>query len=358
MTSWRVVALAAVLSATVGARAAGAQTVFVRSAPAGETVEAILNGTTTGTATVDASGDAKIPLDLAKIGKTEIDANIFVDVCDKRHRVVVVERGQIAPAQEGCERRDVPGIFWVRGINTIVVNLATANPTLLLVKGTYTPPAVSASGEPVTSTPGRQAPTGLALFAGGTYTKFRDAAANACGNVSSCTKDDKGIGFTVGGDYWIKKFLAVEAGYLRPTTAKASGSGTGFNFSNSLKSDLVVIAGKVAIPAGPVRIYGTAGMNYHQATSDTTQSQDAITLTMNGVDQTVPAGTQTFQMKTKGWGWLFGGGMEAWIGKNGALFAELNLARIRGDAEGGGEGKIDDRLTTFIVGAKIHAGRQ
>ena len=59
-------------------------------------------------ASVQPNGETTLPLNLKEnnAGKLEIDANIFIDVCDKIRRIIVVERGQPAATQEpGCERR-------------------------------------------------------------------------------------------------------------------------------------------------------------------------------------------------------------------------------------------------------------
>ncbi len=139
MNSMRLLVAAALLI-TIGSGVAAAQTVIVRHVPPGETVELFLNATKVDTVVVEASGDAILPLNLRanNAGKTEIDANVFIDTCDKVHRVIVVERGQPAAAQEpGCDRRDISGLYWVRHVNTLVVDIGGANPTMMLVKGSY-----------------------------------------------------------------------------------------------------------------------------------------------------------------------------------------------------------------------------
>lgn len=132
----RLLVAAAVLVIT-GSGVAAAQTVMVRNAPPGETVEVFLNATKVATSSVPANGETTLPLNLHEnnAGKLEIDANIFIDVCDKIRRIIVVERGQPAATQEpGCERRDIPGLYWVRRVNTLVVDIGGANPTMMLVK--------------------------------------------------------------------------------------------------------------------------------------------------------------------------------------------------------------------------------
>ena len=153
----RLLGMAAALNMSLGLGTAAAQRVMVRHLPAGTPVEVVLNAATVGNGTVDESGDVTVPFTLPqKDGKpVELDANVFVDVCEKVRRVVIVEAARPAPpAPDGCERREIPGLFWVRRVNTIVIDLAPVNPTLLLISGSYTPPPPrspeeEASGEPI-----------------------------------------------------------------------------------------------------------------------------------------------------------------------------------------------------------------
>ena len=94
-----------------------------------------------------------------------------------------------------------------------------------------------------------------------------------------------------------------------------------------------------------VRIYGKAGMNYHQAT--------------NATGQTITGVTQKFEYKTTGWSWIFGGGMEAWFGERQrlALYADAAIARIKRNADRGGEAKLDDRMKYVPVGLKLRPSR-
>ena len=162
--------MAAALNVTLGlGTAAAAQRVMVRHLPVGTPVEVVLDGATVGTGTVDESGDVTLPFKLPeKDGKAELDANVFVDTCEKIRRIVIVEAARPAPpVGEGCERREITGLYWVRRVNTIVVDLAPANPTLLLISGSYTPPKPrspeeEASGETIPHAP---LPRGFVMFA-------------------------------------------------------------------------------------------------------------------------------------------------------------------------------------------------
>jgi hypothetical protein len=353
ITSWRLLvaaALTALTMTTLTAATAAAQTVMVRHAPPGETVETVLNATKVGTATVDASGTASVPLSLSSTGKTEIDANIFVDICDKLHRVIVVERNKLPdPQQPGCARRDISGLYWVRPVNTLVVDVAEGRPSLLLVKGSYNPE------RPRTW---NTAPRGFVVYGGGTIGSFRDAISVSCGNVTDCKGDSTLAGFTAGGTVWLLPYLGADVAYVKPQDVKTSGSGSTYHFNSDLESQLLTIAGKVGAPIGPVRLYGQAGMAYHWTKNTGTETIDDLTITVDNVQQTIPGGTQASLLETEGWGWLFGGGGEVWIARSIALYADLNFASITGSAKSGGEARIDDTLRFIAFGARVHIGHR
>jgi hypothetical protein len=336
----RLLAIAAALQVTAGAATAAAQTVMVRHAPPGMTVEVLLNDAVVATGTTNPEGDVSLDLKMPEPG--EMDANVFVDVCATSRRVLVVDRNKRAGASPaGCDRREISGIFWVRRVNTLVVDVGGTQPSMLLVRGSYTPPKPTVEGEePVSER--RQAPTGLSLFGGSGLSKFRDQFLIACGNVSGCDGHDGGLGYSFGGTFWLTRWLGAEGAYVKPRTVTAHGGDT-FSFDSRFEIDVFTVAAKVAIPAGPARIYGLVGGNYHQSTLSLTE--------------TIDSATQAFSQKTHGWGWLYGGGTEVWVTPKVALYGELSLAKVKGKAEDKGEGLIDDRLRFLGFGVKVRLSR-
>jgi len=338
---WRLLAVAAALILTAGARGAAAQTVMVRHAPPGISVEVLLDDAVVGTETTSAEGDVTLEFKLPDPG--ELDANIFVDVCEKSRRVLIVDRNKRAPASPvGCDRREISGVFWVRRVNTLVVDLAGTQPSMLLVRGKYVPPKPVAEGQEEESAPKRPSPTGFTLFGGSGLGSFRDALFIACGNAAGCDGNSGGFGFSFGGTYWITRWLGAEGGYVKPRSVKASGGDT-YHFDSTFDVDTFIAAGKVAIPAGPLRVYGTGGANFHQST-----------LTMT---QTIEIASQTFTQKTHGWGWLVGGGAEVWVTPKVAVYGDLTLSQVKGKAEDKGEGFVDDRLRFIGFGVRVLLSR-
>jgi Outer membrane protein beta-barrel domain len=344
---WRPIVLAVALNAGAGAGMAAAQTVTVKNAPPGSAVELVLNAATVATTTASDAGTATLTAKMKdQIGKVEIDANVYVDVCEGKRRVLIVEVGSpTVSAEAGCDRRQVSGLYWVRPVNTVVVNLAGIAPTLLLIKGAYVEPALSPDGTTASSDGPRSwrpSPTGLMLSGGAGYSKFRDAFLVACGTVSPCNGGGSGLSYTASAGYWITRYLGVEGSYAKPKNMTADGGDT-FKFDSTLDADVWTVAGLLGAPIGPVRLYGKAGVNYHQATSTTNETIDGV--------------SQTFAFQTKGYGWLFGGGGEGWINSRVALFGEFSVVKIKGDAEGGGEAFLNDRLQLLMGGIRIHLGR-
>jgi len=352
----RLLAVAAALSVTICGGTAAAQTVMARGVPAGEQVEVILNGKPVGSAPAGETGDATIPFSLrTSLGKAEIDANVYVDACEKTHRIFIVEIGGPLPAEGTCNLRNIPGVYWVRPVNTIVVtNITAAAPSLLLIKGSYAPPLPGHENDAV---PPRLFPGGLILFGGGGFFKTRDVTAVACGNLTDCSGRESGLGFTAGAEYRINRYFSAEGSYMQPRTAKVNGGSSNYRFTTEQKTHAFAVTGKVGAPIGIGKVYARAGTIFHQAKIATTQTQDERTVTVDDVPYTFPAGTQTLEVKTDGWGWLFGGGLELWVSPGVALYGEFGYGSLKGADIGGGETKIVDRLTSAVVGLRVHIGR-
>lgn len=342
MRLWRPLAIAAALNVTAGAAIAAAQTVMVRHAPAGAAVELLFNDAVVATGTTDPDGMVTLDLKMPEPG--EMDANVYVDVCEKNRRVLVVDRNKRPPSPPaGCDRREISGLFWVRRINTLVVDVGAVPPSMLLVRGSYTPPKPVVEGEEDAATPRRPSPTGLSLFAGGGLGKYRDAFIIACGNAPGCDGKDGGLGYSFGGTFWFTRWLAAEGGYLKARRTAVRGGDETFKFDSTFDVDIFPVVAKVGIPAGPFRPYGFIGSAYHQST-----------LTAS---ETIEGATQSFSQRTHGWGMHYGGGAEGWITSKVALFGEMSLTKVKGKAEDGGEGFVDDRMRFFGFGVRIQLSR-
>lgn len=356
---WRPLGLAVALNTSVSVCAATAQTVIVRNAPPRSVVELVLNTTSIGSVTVEPGGDATFAVDEStRLVRTQIDAQIYVDTCNNQRRVLLHERGVAPPPPDtGCTRKEVWGTFISRPTTTFLVDLGGTEPAIYLRQG---PPPKAWLGEAPGARPPRvwpPAPTGVVLFGSAGFAQVGSVVGVACGNVTSCSGSDFKPTYNVGVAYWISRFVAAEASFMKPGNATATGGGDAFHFNSALDTDMVTIAGNIGAPVGPARIYGHVGGNHHRATFTTTQTTDDVTVTVNGAAQTIKGGTQTFEQRTAGWGWLFGGGIEVWMARSIAVYAEGGRSQLKGPALGGGEGSIDDHVTYMLAGARLRIGR-
>src|SRR5215831_9730202 len=121
----RLLAGAAALMTTLGGGVAAAQTVMIRNGPPSTSVEVLLNDAPVGTGTTNQAGEVTIPVSAGTtITQKGIDANIYVDICDKVRRIQIVDRTKaVPPPGDTCDRREISGLFWVRTVNTIVFDL-------------------------------------------------------------------------------------------------------------------------------------------------------------------------------------------------------------------------------------------
>jgi hypothetical protein len=331
----RVAATAAALHLVLGAGVAAAQTIIVRKAPPGSTVEVTVNGAAAGTATVDANGDAVVRLTTLTPGaRTEMDAYLFVEQCDTVRRILIVDRtAQAPPANADCQRHDLPGLFLVRRASSLVFDVSASPPTVLLRQGSYSlkPPRVW-----------KPAPTGFVVFGSSGIGKFSNASLIACGNVEGCEGDHSGVPLSAGAAYWFTKWLGAEVSYMKPAEATATVRSEAFTFDTVLDAEIVNVSAKLGVPFGPSRFFGNIGTSYHRALARTTQTAGSI--------------TDSFELQTDGWSWSWSGGFEIWLASSFALYAEGGSIGLKGDAINVEEGLIDDRFTFALAGARIRIG--
>lgn len=334
----------------VVASPAGAQTVKVRNAAPGATIEVVYGTTQVANTSTDARGAVDVPLPASSGATGEIDAHLFVDECGTRRKVIISPAGTTPAAQEpACVRREIAGLFLVRPASTLVVNVAPPAPSLLLRQGAFDPDA-----------PPREwtaAPKGLVLSGGTGFSFIGNAGALACGTVTDCSADGTALGFSANLTYWFTPYVAADVGYLKPGDMTAEGSGDGYRFSSTLDSRVLTVGGRVGVPVGPLRFFGKAGADYHWGTFSTSQTIDQRTITVDEMAETIPGGTQELALETKGWDWVFGGGLEVWFTRHVAAYAEFGRAGLKGDPVQDVEGTIEDRALYLFVGASIRIGK-
>ncbi len=362
MASWRPLAVAVALNVVVGIGVAAAQTVIVRNAPAGATIELALNAKTIDSATAGKNGQVTFTPNLsAATGAKESDVRVYADACGNVRRVVLVERPAQTPVPApGCVRRESVGFFLVRPVTTLVVDIAEANLSVWLRQGPVPPEWLTQeAGASSVSSVSRPAPTGLALFGGGSFQKFRDFEGIECGTAESCSGKAFRAGYTAGAVFWINRFIGAEASVLKPARVTVTGAGSNYSFDTVLEPRILTLAANVGPAFGPVRLYGQIGANYHYGKNTTTTTIQNVTITAeDGTTTVIPGGTQTTTTETAGWGYLFGAGFEGWVAPSFALYAEGGRLQFKGTSLHGGEAKVNDRVTYILFGARIRIGRR
>jgi hypothetical protein len=352
----RLLALTIAFAAIGGVRAASAQTVIVRSAPAGATVELTTEAGSVATATADNLGDATLK---APAQAADVEGQVFVDVCGSRVNVLLVRLRPTAAAPAGCIRTDIGSVFIVRPITTFVIDLDGTSATAHVTQGP--PPREWLQRGAATARPSRihwgRPQNGLALSAGLGVSSFNRAVGILCGDVSRCESSNFGGATQVSAEYWVKRFVAAHASYVSPADVTVHGTSDTYRFDSNLHARLLTLGAKLGGAVGPARLYGIGGFTRHESTSTTTQTQDATTVMVGGVTQTIPGGTQSFAQKSTGWSYVFGGGVEAWFFRWAAFYGEVNIAKVKGKPTTGGEGGIDDRVFLAVAGARVRIGR-
>ena len=352
----RLLALAAVFSVTVSTGVATAQTVMAKGAAPGSTVELVQNDARTATATAGPDGVAKLQGNLAA-SAADVDARIFVDVCGELRRVVFVARNLPPTEQgEGCIRREISGYFLVRRATTLVVDVAAQPPMAWLRQGSA-PKAWLGQEEPAVGSSWRLLPKGFIPYGGGGVMMDNDVTAPACDSLVDCTGSHIKAAVNVGASYWFTRYAAVEGSFLRPANITLNGSGTNYHFTTTFDVYAFTLGGQGGVPVGPVRIYGKGGANYHRSSTTTVQTNNEVIVTVDGVPQTIPGGTQTFLMKTTGWSYQVCGGLEVWVAKHIAIYGEAMYLRLKGSAIDGAEGQINYVNTLIFAGVRVHVGR-
>ncbi len=339
----RRLAFALFLISTFGATLASAQTVIVTNAPAGGTIDVTFNTERVGTATADANGTGTVTFALPA-GSTEADVRVATERCGDNRRVLLVERGAQGPPPTGpCDRRDFPDVFVVQPITTFVVDFTNAVPNVHLRQGAVPPSWLTDKGG-ATGHGSRlpPAPKGLLVSAGigpADASGWNDVA---CGtNTTACASTGVTRAFAGTVSFWLTPNIGAEATYLKPSDLSASGNGTDYTFSSTRTTDVALVGGTVGGAIGGVRLYGHGGGSYHRATLSTSE-------TITGF------GTQNLELKTAGWSWYAGGGVEVWLKSFVAIYVDATVVQLRGGAVGGRDGSMDEELVVATVGARIH----
>lgn len=340
--------LAALVATIAAATVVSAQTVIVKDAPAGGTVDIVVNNTVVASDTANANG--RLTLVVPGANRADMDALIAVDSCGTRRRIVFTQPSVTAAAPDAaCLRREIAGLFVVRPVSTIVFNVEGPHPRLLLRQGPFNPDAPPKTWAAV--------PGGLMISGSTGFGTFGNVGLVQCGNLTDCAADDTGFSLGAGAEFWFARYFAVEVGYLKPVVANWEGAGTGFSFSGEQDVRLFTAGAKVGLPTGPVRVFARGGVNKHRGLSTLSQKIDDTTITVDAVTTTITGGTQQIQLETEGYGYYVGAGLELWLNRHVAPFFGADYQKIKGSDRSDGEGLMDDRHISVTLGIRLRLGK-
>lgn len=193
---------------------------------------------------------------------------------------------------------------------------------------------------------------GLYGFGAGGIGTMSQVTAVACGS-GECSGGTNPWMFSAGATFWLKPYFGVEGSWLKPTDVRVTGTTSGYDYVSTLQNDILTAVGKFGVPLAYVRPYGFGGITWSRSHWTTTETIKPQTATIDGVETVWPGGTQTFNLHTQGWNWIFGGGMEFALSKRGLIFVEGGYAGVKGDDRQNGEGKTDQRIFYVIGGIRI-----
>jgi len=356
---WRSLVLAAVCVMTAGV--VQAQTVMVRNAPQGSTIELVLNAATV--ATVPAKPGAETTLTLPPMEggpKAKMDVRFWVDYCENMRRVFVVEAGLFPSTKDvGCDRKEVAGVYLAQAQTTFVVDVTGTSPSVWLRQGAVPSNWLGAGPMVGPSGAGLQPRPGILVGGGFGFSNLKDFALVQCGNLSSCSGNSPKFTWEAGASVWVFPFVGVEFSYVKPAVLTLEGVQSPLTATTTFDSNLMRLVAKGGPSFGPVRLYGLAGENYHRATTTTTQTMADQSLPQaDGSTVVIKGGTQIITMKTAGWGLVAGGGAEFWMNSRLLLYAEVSRSWIQGYTTDNSGIEMNDRKWSYMMGVRYRVGRK
>jgi opacity protein-like surface antigen len=352
---WRPLLMAAVLCTAGFARVADAQTIIVRHVPPDVTVEASLDTRPAVQAVLDPAGNARIALNAIQ-GTAEASVRVFLYACDSRRRLALVGRdAPIPPMPTECVRKDLSGVFVLRPVTTLVLNLAESTPIVLIAQGQPPREWLEDIPEQAEGVKVHTPAPGLMVFGGGGWSNFRENTFKACGQlVTSCSGGDLRMGTTIGATYWMSPFIAAEVSFAKDRVLTAFGNTPSSSFTTTVDPEILIINAKVGVPVHErVTFYGTGGIDHHRATTTTTDIADDLPVTIDGVSQTLTGGTLKTSYRTAGWSWAAGGGVDIWVSRHFGIYLEGRFADLKGSDVTGGEARRDQIATSVQTGIRF-----
>lgn len=339
-----------VVQLAIGVTFTSAQTVFVRHLTPGSGFELVVDSTPAGTTKADTAGLASIMTGTVNM---PMDANVWLDACGDRTRVILARPGAQLPDSTGCRRTQIAGLYVVQRVTSIVID-ARVTSSLLIRQGRAwdewlrDPPAGTTQGssEPLPPL------TGLTLFGAGGLGATSNFGSQSCGNVTPCSHDSP-LQFSGGVGWWFNDFFGAEARYGYLGNQKATATNDAFRFTTTREGGLLSFAARAGGRIGRVRPFGRGGLGLSRTTLTTTQTVNETSVVIDGVTQTIPGGTQILQGRMRGWAPVYGGGVEIWLSPIIGIYGEAQRIGLKGKDDRDADIEIDDAVITAQVGLTV-----
>ena len=332
----------------LGTTLASAQTVVLRHAVPGSTLELV------GAAKADAGGTATVT---TKSIEGQMDGNIWLETCDDDHRVILAKPGAAIPTT-GCRRAQIGGLYLLQRVTSLVIDTSTTSSLLIRQGPPYNtwltdarPQVAKAASEPDTRTGGASSATtnssaasaplfplsGPTVFGGAGLGKTLHFGEQACGSVT-CEWDEP-IQYGGGVAWWFNDFFGAEGRYGYLGKLKVTANETGYQFSTTRESGFLSVAGRAGFRKGRFRPFGRAGMSLGRATVTTIE--------------TIGENTETLAMRARGWAPVYGGGVEVWLSPRLGVFADAQRLGLKGKDERDSGIELNDTLLTAQAGLTL-----
>lgn len=355
---WWLIGLAGAACMMGSMGTANAQTVIVRHVAGQTKVDARVGSGAPVVATTDADGNARIVLHAVQ--GADLSAHVLVDVCaspSERHILIVGLQMTAAAVTSGCARKTVGSVFVIRDTTTLVIDMLPETPTVLIAQGTPPSEWLEDRGQQAAGASATVQPTGIMVFGTGGLTTFGSFGSADCGqNTSNCTSHATKPAATAGAAYWFTPHVAAVVSYTRTRAALANGNGSNYTFTSRLETNVLTVGGQIMASAHHVTFFGRVGGAHHRARWLTSQTTDPTTVTVDGVDQVLQGGTESWDVRTTGWNWSVGAGADFWVSSRVAIVTAFQFAVLKGTDLGGSEAAIDERAPSVQAGLLLRLG--
>jgi hypothetical protein len=326
--------------------AAAGQTVTVIGAPAGASITVLYDGNSVGTANADPKGLATVKFAAVKTG--DLDVRLYSETCNGAIRILLRSPGTTLP-ESACARQDAGSLFSLRPVTTFVVDV-TGNPASVSISQGPAPAHWLVHDAPTGNEKVRtrewEPPVQALVLSGGLGTiGLSSLSTPNCGDVAGCTAGGIRPTFGAGATYWFAPVIGIYGSVGRASEVTAHGTGSTFNFDSTTRLDRLNVAATAGGPAGPTRIYGIGGVTFNKTRTKTSESIDA--------PGAATRPTQQIEIETRGWGILFGAGLEIWATRRLGMFGEFTDSTLRGADVKDGEARIDGTAMALSFGARF-----